>query len=554
MPLQVSPFTNWQSISSGGHPFYNHTMAIRSDGTLWAWGANNFGQLGIGTAVTQQFRPMQVGILSLWKSVSTGYNHTMAVRTDGTLWAWGNNGNGQLGIGSTTQQASPVQVGTEADWQSVSAGQFFTVALRTNGTLWVWGSNIFGQLGLGPGFDSTQPTSPVQVGRSTWKSASAGYNHIVALGTDGTLWTWGANSSGQLGIGSLTRQTTPVQVGSGTNWQSISAGQYYTLALRTDGTLWAWGDNSFGQLGVTSINRKTSPTQVGTATTWQSFSTGRSHSVGMRTDGTLWAWGANSSGQLGNGSTIQQYSPVQVGSDTNWQSASPGEKHTAALRADGTLWAWGYDDESQLSIPSFSAEPLLLLSSTNAPLPVELVRFTATAAGAGTVQLRWTTAQESNNAGFAVERSSDGIHFDAIGWVDGSGTSSHGHEYSFRDTQLPQGALTLYYHLVQHDQDGTNATSQVRIVVPRQVSGLHLEVWPTRFSAEGVQLYIQAGQYGLATVHLLDAIGRVCCQREVMLDGSVTLALPEMAALPAGVYLLRVQQGRYHVITKLVRE
>jgi YD repeat-containing protein len=158
----------------------------------------------------------------------------VAVKTDGTLWAWGYNGFGELGDGTTTQRVTPVQVGTDTRWASVAAGQWHTVAVKTDGTLWAWGNNSYGQLGDGT---TTQRHAPVQVGIDTnWASVAgsvaAGYGHTVATKTDGTLWAWGYNASGQLGNGTTTQRVTPMQVGTDTHWASVAAGFYHTIGLR----------------------------------------------------------------------------------------------------------------------------------------------------------------------------------------------------------------------------------------------------------------------------------------------------------------------------------
>ncbi|WP_208029780.1 RCC1 domain-containing protein [Rhabdothermincola sediminis] len=212
------------------------TVTIRDDdtpptsGTLWAWGYNGDGQLGTGDT-TDQTSPVQIGTGTDWASVTAGDSHTVAIRTDGTLWAWGRNGYGQLGTGDTTNRTSPVQIGTGTDWASVTAGYYHTVAVRTDGTLWAWGWNLFGQLGTG---DTTNRTSPVQIGTGTdWASVTAGYSHTVAIRTDGTLWAWGYNSDGQLGTGDYTSHASPVQIGTGTDWASVTTSYLHTVAVRT---------------------------------------------------------------------------------------------------------------------------------------------------------------------------------------------------------------------------------------------------------------------------------------------------------------------------------
>jgi uncharacterized protein YaiE (UPF0345 family) len=255
-----------------------------SGGVLRAWGNNGNGQFGDGTT-TGALTPKQIGTAANWKLVSAGSSHTVAGKTDGTLWAWGYNGNGQLGDGTTTQRTSPVRIGTAADWKLVSAGTSHTVAVKTDGTLWAWGNNGNGQLGDGT---TTQRTSPKQIGALTdWKLVSAGVLHTVAVKTDGTLWAWGWNGNGQLGDGATTQRSSPVRIGTAADWQLVSAGFLHTLAVKTDETLWAWGANGGGQLGDGTTTDRTSPVRIGTAADWQLVSEGNGWTVAVASSAVL---------------------------------------------------------------------------------------------------------------------------------------------------------------------------------------------------------------------------------------------------------------------------
>jgi alpha-tubulin suppressor-like RCC1 family protein len=246
-PQQLGTATNWRSTAGG----FGFNLGIQQDGTLWAWGINNFGQLGTGGPATDSpAAPVQVGSATTWQNISCGDNHAASIRANGTLWAWGLNNTGQVGTGASTYSYfTPVQVGTATTWSQVACGFSYTVALRADGTLWGWGDNTYGQLGTGT---TTRASQPVQIGAgSTWQWVEAGRDGTAAIRQDGTLWVWGRNNLGQLGQGTVLPQSlpTPTQVGTATNWRRVAIGSGHMVAVRTDGTLWSWGLNDHGQLG-----------------------------------------------------------------------------------------------------------------------------------------------------------------------------------------------------------------------------------------------------------------------------------------------------------------
>ena len=323
-----------------------HSVAIHPDGTLWAWGDNGNGQVGDSTT-TRRSAPVQVGADRNWALVTTGWDHTLAVKTDGTLWAWGEDVFGQLGDGTTnTERLAPVQVGTDKNWALIAADERHSFAIKTDGTLWAWGSNGNFQLGDGT---ATDRSTPVQIGTDThWAAVAAGDSHSLAIKTDGTLWAWGNNQFGQLGFPPTVVQTAPVQIGTDRNWTSVAAGGAHSMAIKTDGTLWAWGANEGGQLGDGTTTGRSSPVQVGTDRNWAFVSAGYSHTTAVKTDATLWAWGWNSFGQLGVGDWQNKKAPTQVGADTHWAWVDASLYHTVAVRRDGAVWTWGANLYGQL--------------------------------------------------------------------------------------------------------------------------------------------------------------------------------------------------------------
>jgi alpha-tubulin suppressor-like RCC1 family protein len=311
-PVQVGALTNWVDAIACQYTF----GAINSAGQLFTWGTNNFGQLGqnVASSVTLS-SPVQVGSLTNWSKL-TGYNLVLgAIKTDGTIWTWGYNNWGQLGLGDRVSRSSPTQVGS-ASWASfiMTCSPASSIAVRTNGTLWSWGHNGDGQLGLN---DRVARSSPAQIGSATtWAKAGP----CAAITQSGALWVWGRNGGGELGQNDLVFRSSPVQVGSLTHWQSFCSRQPFNqMVITTDNKLFAWGYNSIGCFGTNSTVDFSSPVQIG-GTDWASGTSSQNVSLFVKTNKQLWAWGRNSnSGQLGLNDRINRSSPVQVGSDTDWQ-------------------------------------------------------------------------------------------------------------------------------------------------------------------------------------------------------------------------------------------
>lgn len=339
-PVQIGSATNWTTLATGGQSTpspLQSTFGIRQNGALWAWGSNNVGVLGLNDAVNRS-SPVQVGALTNWSKISVGWvMAALAVKTDGTLWSWGNNGVGTLGLNAAPDKSSPTQVGALTDWTNVWAGNA-VVARRSNGTLWTWGVGTNGATGQG---NTTTLSSPTQLGALTsWATAAAGKNTAFGIRTDGTLWAWGENTFGQLGLNQTASKTSPNQVGTGTNWSSItvSTSGDSVWAFKTDGTLWGWGYNGNGMLGFSDTTLyRSSPVQIGLANDWATLPAGDAANFfasAVKTGGTLYSWGRSTGGVRGNNTgTGLASSPVQVGASSIWVSTVAGNQGTLAMQA-----------------------------------------------------------------------------------------------------------------------------------------------------------------------------------------------------------------------------
>lgn len=342
----------WSMVRAGS----DYSVAITSLGAMYTWGENSFGELGDGTTVNKS-SPVHIGTDS-WSIIGAGYSHTVGIKSTGTLWGWGAGSSSQLGDSYTTNQSSPVQI-TTGSWNSVSAGDNYSLALNSSNSLFAWGVNTYGQRGF-------LPTSNA----SSWTLVAGNADFTLAIKLNGTLWAWGNNNSGQLGDSTTISKSSPVQIPG--SWSLVKAqlspsgSGYGTVAgIKTDGSLWAWGNNSTGQLGQSDTISYSSPVQVASDKTWNQVSVNGSFMVAVTSDyATVWTWGSNNLGQLGDNTTISKSSPVQIlsaflGTGNSWTSigtnATSGfvvQQRTASGDLNGsasTTYAWGGNDSGQLS-------------------------------------------------------------------------------------------------------------------------------------------------------------------------------------------------------------
>lgn len=335
-----------QTISSGG----NHALAICNDNTIMTWGVNTYFQLGT-TSLPNSNLPISIPSLSNVKMVSSGGYHSLALKNDGTVWAWGNNLHGQLGNGTIVDNSTPAIVPSLSNVKKIVAGgNAFSMALKNDGTLWAWGNNEDGQLGDG---SITNKLTPVQI-ISNVIDIAAGHNHTIVLKSDSTIWVWGNNSYGQLGINSTINSIIPIQVIGFNNIRSIAAGSMYSFAIKNNGDVYSWGENSYGQLGLGDTTKRIVPTQINSISNVIKIKGGNGHTLAITADSILWAWGNKVYGQLGDGTTSStstcwcEKNPIQITAMTGATQIEAGSASSFASKSDGILWAWGANYNGEL--------------------------------------------------------------------------------------------------------------------------------------------------------------------------------------------------------------
>jgi alpha-tubulin suppressor-like RCC1 family protein len=541
----------------GPQPLALHSVGLHADGTVYCWGRNGNGQIGDNTTTTPRINPVKVlngaysGTMYLgddsnnkMTAVALGRLYSMALAADGTVYTWGDNNCFQLGDNSNTQRETPVRVlkgvysgttylGDDSNNKmvAVALGYFHSTALAADGTVYTWGNNDNGRLG-----DNSiiQKETPVRVlkgayigttylgddGNNKIIAVALGGSHSIALAEDGTVYTWGNNSNGQLGDNSTTQRETPVKVlkgdYSGTTYLgddsnnkiiAVAVSEYNSIALAADGTVYCWGNNNFGQIGDnTTTTPRINPVKVlngaysGTMYLGDDSNNkiidvalGYCFSIALAADGTVYSWGNNGNGRLGDNSIIQKETPVRVlkgaysgttylGDDGNnkIKDVTSGYSHSIALSADNTVYAWGDNSSGQLGDSTITERYIPIKVKGvggigDLSLPVGLSSFFATA-GNGQVTLTWTTESEFNNAMFLIERSTDNENYKLLADIQGQGTTSSRTDYSYTDITVEAGQSYYYCLSAESVQGGITTYPPIFI----QLDELPEETWLER--------------------------------------------------------------------------
>jgi alpha-tubulin suppressor-like RCC1 family protein len=468
-PIQVN-LSNVVAAASGA----NHSLALLDDGTVWAWGDNGQGQLGLGPSTFFSLVPLPVPGLSGFIAIAAGWDFTLALKNDGSVWTWGANAKGQLGNGSAgaTPLPTPTMVPGLPEIVAITAGEDHAFALAKNGMVWSWGNNEAGQLGQDPLAASIVPTPAKVYNLTGIISIAAGRHHGVAARNDGSIWIWGDNNFGYLGVPSPIKIPQPIQIPIAGQAAAVAASSTTSYLVRTDGFVMAWGNNVQAQCGLGHLNPVPGPTVIPLLTSVTAIYGGLVHALALRDDGSVAAWGQNSSGEVGIGQGTDHDQPIQVPL-TDITKVSAGQVHTVALRTDGTVWTWGNNQYGQMGngtsgINTGSATPYKIPSLTGMTAVCTTLQNTYAIKSDGTV---W--AWGANNFGQLGQNSTSGTPATSpvkVLNLSGIFTAVAG-GYGFAVALRSDGTVWCW-GLNTSGQMGSGATSPTPTLIPTQVLNL----------------------------------------------------------------------------------
>jgi len=327
----------------------DHSCVIKSDRSLWCWGDNSRGQIGDDTT-EQRVSPVRIGLDNDWANIALGVRFTCAVKINGKMFCWGDNESGQLNIISTAETIVPteIEIDHKVSLLAVNSQAQTTCEISEENSLYCWGLNIFGQAGVGNDEFSIPPSLVGEVGE--WKAIALGSLHSCGVKQNGSLWCWGANFFGQLGDGSYDSSFSPTLVDDEFLWESVAVNSTNSCALKKGGQLFCWGPNDLGYLGDGTQETQLEPVVVSELETWTAVALGTAFTCAIHTDSSLFCWGDNSEGQIGNPDLESSNIPLMVGEDKDWLHVSAGDSHVCGLKKNGDVYCWGDDESGQVGI------------------------------------------------------------------------------------------------------------------------------------------------------------------------------------------------------------
>jgi len=547
-----------------------YSLALKSDSTVWDWGSNGFGHAGDGDTSTgsrtlpvEVHGPNNIGFLTSIKAIMGGETHSIALKSDGTVWCWGWNAFGQLGNNdpSIIESAVPVQVtgangvGFLDSVVALGGRGYHSLAIKADGTVWTWGWNSLGELGNN---DPAHATSyyPVEVSGLTEKAVmvTGGYKFSVALMADSTVRSWGANGHGELGANSsATSSDVPLTVYGLSNIVQVSCGWKHALALRSDSTVWVWGDNSCGELGNGNHgDYSIVPVQVPGLTSVISVSGGDGSSLALKADGTVWKWGLADTVSPQTGPyPSDRLAPVQISQATGMTNvviARARDYHNLAITADGSVWAWGDNLLGQLGNGTLggvqNGPSMVSFGTTSVLFPTGIYSFAANSIG-NTVKIEWETVGEVNGHGFELQRSgvdpdSPGRYWGTIAFFESTGTSNVPEKFSYGDSNIAYGRYS--YRLKQVNNYGSfKYSTEVEVEVGRAPTSPELsQNYPNPFNPTTTIRY-ELPATSRVSLRVFDLLGRQVAE---LVNGTKRAGAYSVtwnaASLPSGVYVYRL--------------